>query len=196
MYLSKCLLKTVRPPNPYELHKKIWKLFPVMPDAIRDFLFRVENIGQRGSKAILLQSLTMPSPIYDNLSIIETKSFEFSFVPQQVLRFLVRANPTKRITDKSKTKNQGKVRVPLIDETEMKDWLQRQLDGVAHLQESMIVQQDKIYFRKGKHAGKIVTATFSGLLKVEAPNFLVQKIKKGIGPAKAFGCGLLSLARI
>ena len=196
MYLSKCLLNTVRPLNPYELHRRIWKLFPVMPDANRDFLFRVENIGQKGPQVILLQSLTMPSSVNGDLPIIGTKSFEFSFAPQQILRFLVRANPTKRITDKNKLKNQGKVRVPLIDENEMKGWLQRQLDGGAHLQESMIARQDKIYFRKGKHTGKIVTATFSGILQVKEPDLFVQKIKKGIGPAKAFGCGLLSLARI
>ena len=114
----------------------------------------------------------------------------------RLLNFLIRANPTKRIKDETKTKNQGKVRVPLIDESEMKSWLYRQLEGAAKLSEVMINGQDILYFRKGNHAGKMVTVTYSGILKVDNTDTLLKKVVDGIGPAKAFGCGLLSLARV
>ncbi len=195
LYLSKCRLNTRRPVNPYELHRMIWQLFPGRPEASRDFLFRIENYGKPGPQLIYLQSQSAPSPADGRLSIIDTKSFSPAIQKGQRLRFLVRANPTKRINDPKKSTNQGKVRVPLIDEEEMKEWLQRQLNGICTLREIMITRQDRIYFRKKNHAGKLVTSVFQGVMQVEDPELLLNKLRKGIGPAKAFGCGLLSLAR-
>ena len=48
-----------------------------------------------------------------------------------------------------------------------------------------------------KRGIKISTLDFNGVLEVTEPELFIQKaLYKGIGPAKAFGCGLLSLARI
>jgi CRISPR system Cascade subunit CasE len=42
-----------------------------------------------------------------------------------------------------------------------------------------------------------MTEIFQGILQVTDPDaFLQNKVIRGIGPAKAFGCGLLSLTRI
>jgi len=45
-------------------------------------------------------------------------------------------------------------------------------------------------------AGKIQPVRFQGILQVVNPGALQETTIKGIGPAKSFGCGLLSLARI
>jgi CRISPR system Cascade subunit CasE len=195
LYLSKCRLNANRPINPYELHRIIWELFPGHSDDSRCFLFRLENYGKPGPQLIYLQSQSQPSPVNGSLSVIDSKSFSPSLSKGQHLRFLVRANPTKRINDPNKSTNQGKVRVPLIDEEEMKEWLQRQLQDAATLHEVIITRQDRIYFRKKNHAGKLTTSVFHGAMEVENPELLLNKLKEGIGPAKAFGCGLLSLAR-
>lgn len=195
LFLSKCLLTTNRPVNPYELHRMIWKFFPNRPDDSRDFLFRIDNYGKLGPQLIYLQSQVPPSPANGSLAIIDTKSFSPTLMNGQHLRFLVRANPTKRINDPKKSTNQGKVRVPLIDEGEMKKWLKRQLQDAATLHEVMIPRQDRICFRKKNHAGKLVSAIFQGVMQVENPESLLSKLREGIGPGKAFGCGLLSLAR-
>ena len=51
------------------------------------------------------------------------------------------------------------------------------------------------YFKK--RGIKISTLDFQGVLEVTEPEvFIRDALYKGIGPAKAFGCGLLSLARI
>jgi len=48
-----------------------------------------------------------------------------------------------------------------------------------------------------KRGIKISTLDFQGILEVTEPEvFIRDALYKGIGPAKAFGCGLLSLARI
>jgi CRISPR system Cascade subunit CasE len=168
MYLSKCLLNTVKPINSYNLHRDIWKFFPDLPDKNRDFLFRVENIGNRGPKNILLQSMSEPVSNDDKLVLLKSKPVDYKFKAGQHLHFLIRANPTKKIIAGSGKKgNQGKVRVPLIDETEIINWLQRQLIDAAEIHEATITQKNIIYFRKGNSAGKIVTVTYSGLLVVK-----------------------------
>ena len=67
MYLSQCVLNTVRPINPYQLHQKIWKLFPDQEGEERSFLFRVENLGQTGAQKILLQSEHKPQSVAGDL---------------------------------------------------------------------------------------------------------------------------------
>jgi CRISPR system Cascade subunit CasE len=48
-----------------------------------------------------------------------------------------------------------------------------------------------------KRGIKISTLDFHGVLEVTEPGLFIQEaIYKGIGPAKAFGCGLLSLSRV
>jgi len=197
MFLSKCILSTSRPINPYQLHREIWKLFPDRPDDKRDYLFRVENLGQKAPQQILLQSLTKPVADKGKLLMLsQTKKVALQIRSGQMLRFMIRANPTKRIKEENKTTNQGRVRVPIIDEEEMSVWLRRKLKDAAVLHEMVINGQNILYFRKGSDTGKIVAITYSGLLEIKNEKKLLNIIEKGIGPAKAFGCGLLSVSRI
>jgi len=203
MYYSQCVLNSVKPVNPYLLHKKIWNLFPDKADEKRFFLFRVENLGQKGVQNILLQSSYEPQPANGELVLLnKPKKVQFDGITNGAnYRFLLRANPTKKIKDTSgKTTNQGKVRVPIIDEGEIIAWLSRQFEGLAEIKAVTLAQQDLLYFRKDKgnqnHVGKIQTVTYSGILTVVESESLVNKMKDGIGPAKAFGCGLLTLAKI
>jgi CRISPR system Cascade subunit CasE len=41
-----------------------------------------------------------------------------------------------------------------------------------------------------------VPVTFEGLLRVTDGNAFVSLLKNGLGPAKAFGCGLMLVKRI
>lgn len=178
------------------MHREIWKFFPDRPDDKRDFLFRVENIGQKAPQQILLQSLTKPVTKNDGKLILlkQPKNMALQLQTGQILRFMIRANPTKCIKEENKTTNQGRVRVPIIDEEEISAWLRRKLKGAAVLHEMAINGQNILYFRKGSHAGKIVAVTFIGILEISNTEQLLSLIKNGIGPAKAFGCGMLSLA--
>ncbi|MCK5009490.1 MAG: type I-E CRISPR-associated protein Cas6/Cse3/CasE [Deltaproteobacteria bacterium] len=202
MYFSKCVLNSTKPVNPYLLHKKIWQLFPGKADEKRPFLFRVENLGQRGVQHILLQSSYKPQQVQGELLLLKSKEVQLNGITNgRKYQFLLRANPTKKIKDISgKTTNQGKVRVPIIDETEIIAWLNRQFEGIAEIEAVTLVQQDLLYFKKDKgnqkHVGKVQTVTYSGILTVMEAEPLINKIKEGIGPAKAFGCGLLTLAII
>ena len=200
MYFSKWLLKSSKPVDPYQLHKVIWQLFPDEAEAERSFLFRVESSRQKCEQHILLQSISEPQAISGELIMLRgPKEVYFDLKAGANYRFMLCANPTKKINDKGgKDKNQGKVRVPLIHDEEIVAWLKRQLLGSAEVVSVELVQKDLLNFYKDKsndkHIGKIQTVTFFGILTVVDPNLLIDKIIGGIGPAKAFGCGLLTLS--
>jgi CRISPR system Cascade subunit CasE len=203
MYLSQCVLNTIRPINPYQLHKKIWRLFPEQDGEQRSFLFRVENLGQTGVQKILLQSKLEPQSVSGDFLLLQSKEINLDgLYKQSKLRFMLRANPTKRIKDKNeKPTNQGKVRVAIINELEIVAWLRRQLQDCAEIKDNelSILRQDLLSFSKNKdkqqHFGKIQTVTYTGLMSITDNEALMNKMLSGIGPAKVFGCGLLSIAR-
>lgn len=196
MYLSKCLVASRKPINPYEIHRKIWDLFPDRPKAERDFLFRMEQSSPSGH-TVLLQSAFEPVSVKGGFVVLGQKEINYSFKEGMVLKFFLTANPTRRIrAEGDKKSNQGRCRVPLIDEDEIRAWLKRKFADVGQLHEVSIAGKNNLYFRKKGRPGKIVTINYTGLLGVDDTASLTNLVKKGIGPAKAFGCGLLSLARV
>jgi len=198
MYLSRILLTGDHLHNPYEIHRALWQAFPCDPDQARDFLFRVEK-RETCEVQVLLQSQRMPEDREKNIRLLATKAFDSSLPEGVYLRFLLIANPVKTITDEQGRLNaKGEVkkcRVPLIKEDEQIEWLKRKLDEAALANDLEIEKQAPVYFRKSHRRGKIQPFAFKGLLQVQDSKLFEDLIQQGIGPAKAFGCGLLSLAR-
>jgi len=198
MYLSRLLLSGEHLLNPYEIHRSLWTAFPDVPDQNRDFLFRVEQRSSREVR-ILMQSQRRPKLETDNLRLLASKTFELNLIDGLQLRFLLIANPVKTITDEQGRTNRigevKKCRVPLIQEEEQVAWLKRKLDSVALIHRIEVEKQIPLHFRRHGKLGKIQPYVFKGGLQVENGAELGGLIQNGIGPAKAFGCGLLSLAK-
>lgn len=200
MYLSRTMISGAACRNPYEIHRELWKLFPDDADASRDFLFRVEQ-SDRNRLDILMQSMRKPVNSSNAAQVLACKEYPLSLKTDQRLRFLLIANPVKMINDedgrKSPKGEPKKCRVPLVREEEQRAWMERKLMNIASLESLAIDPVFPVRFRKGKEerAGKIQQVRFQGILKIEEPESMVELIQTGIGPAKAFGCGLLSLAR-
>lgn len=199
MYLSRVQLAGQYARNPYEHHNGLWQLFSDSPDRERDFLYRVEQ-QQRDVVSLLVQSLRpVPSNVFDSIAVLETKQWKPSFHSGQVLRFFLYANPVKTIKDQQQRKNsQGEIkscRVPLVDFDEQCQWLIKRLSGAAQILDLDASVLAPLYFRKQKTgAGKIQPIRYQGVLSVKEPDDMYALLKTGIGPAKAFGCGLMSLA--
>lgn len=200
MYLSKILVKGPACRNPYQAHRALWKLFPDDAGANRDFLFRVEHSG-RNSVGILMQSIRKPDQLSDTAQVLVCKEYRISLLPHQRLRFLLIANPIKTINDEAGRKSSNgetkKCRVPLIREDEQSAWVSRKFQDAASFENLVVDPVHPLRFRKRKedNVGKIQPVSFKGTLRVEEPEEMARLIRSGIGPAKAFGCGLLSLAR-
>ncbi|HED00833.1 MAG TPA: type I-E CRISPR-associated protein Cas6/Cse3/CasE [Proteobacteria bacterium] len=200
MYLSKVLITGSACRNPYEIHRVLWKLFPEHADASRDFLFRVERAGQQQAE-VLMQSLQQPIELCNESRILACRDYLPILREGQRLRFLLVANPVKTISDEDGRQNAKgdvkKCRIPLIKDEERRAWFERKIAAAASVDTLLIDKQLPLCFRKNKdrNVGKIQPIMYQGTLHIQNVEALMNLIRCGIGPAKAFGCGLLSLAR-
>jgi CRISPR system Cascade subunit CasE len=199
MYLSRVFLQPGKLNNAYEWHRALWSLFPdVERGSVSPFLYHMESINLASGAQVLMQSSIEPVAGLALARVLATKPFPASFQAGQRLAFQLLANPTKCISDKQNKvnkKNQGKCRVPLIKEEEQCAWLHRKLAGAVTIDELNIRNQTPLYFRKGNRAGKVVPVSFEGIIEVRDVEKVNDIWRKGIGPAKAFGCGLLMVRR-
>jgi CRISPR system Cascade subunit CasE len=199
MYLSRLLLTGEQFRNPYEIHRALWSVFPVTPDQTRDFLFRVEQRSTRQAQ-ILMQSERQPGIETAKAQIQAYKPLDLKLPEGVQLRFLLVANPVKTIADEQRRLDSSgtvkKCRVPLINEEAQIAWLRRKLEGAALVSNVDIEKQLPLNFRKVGRPGKIQSYAFKGVLQVKDTSTLKSLMQKGIGPGKAFGCGMLSLAAV
>jgi len=200
MYLSRVFLQPGKLNNAYEWHRALWSLFPdVERGSVSPFLYHMEFINLASGAQVLIQSSVEPVAHSVGAKILASKPFPAPFQVGQRLAFQLLANPTKCISDtqnKTNKKNQGKCRVPLIKEEDQFAWLQRKLMGAVRVETLNVRNHAPLYFRKGNRAGKIVPVLFEGIFEVRDVEQLTDIWKNGIGPAKAFGCGLLMVRKV
>lgn len=193
--------------DPYELHRTVMGGFEGWREAA-GALHRLE-MTTGGGLVLLVQSVESPDwsalteggylPAaealagWDNPAV---KAFDPAPRVGDVLRFRLRANPTV------KKKRDGRLsnRVPLVRAEEQAAWLARQGEqhGFDLLQLEMRDEQTeegRVRSQEASPALKVFSVQFDGLLRVRDEAGLARAVRQGIGPAKAFGCGLLSLAR-
>ena len=193
--------------NCYDIHRRIWKLFPGEEEVTRDggederrgFLFRAEQYAPGRPARFLVQSRRTPVGV-PGIAHLGSREFDPRPAAGQRLAFLLTANPVKTIDDAQMegkpSKRSAKVRVPLVKEAAQREWLARKLSSSAVVESVSVLAQAPLYFRKGSRAGKIVPVTFEGVLGVQDGENLRNLLATGLGPAKAFGCGLLLVRRI
>ncbi len=213
MYLSRLILNPRQRPvqrelaNVYELHRTLMSAFPDDLPPSERVLFRVDTDPRTGVPALLVQSHTRPDwshlqererfllpeanwppNIFSNPAV---KAFELDFAPGQILTFRLRANPT--------VKREGS-RHGLYKEEEQREWLARkgERNGFRPQRITVIQEGDQLSWKPRKDGGKRklthFAVRFEGLLEVTDPDKLWDALQSGVGPAKSFGFGLLSLA--
>jgi CRISPR system Cascade subunit CasE len=116
--------------------------------------------------------------------------------------FRVRANPVRSLRPEGGGRGQ---RVALLRSHEQADWFLRRaasagfsvLDG-EHGPNLRVIERRTERFRRGAGTdGQVTlgTAIFEGVLEVTDVSALRTALSLGFGPAKGYGCGLLTLAR-
>ncbi|EXJ14560.1 type I-E CRISPR-associated protein Cas6/Cse3/CasE [Imhoffiella purpurea] len=207
MILSRAEIPWSETRNPYDMHRAIWRLFPgeaaesrrTQDQPRQGFLFRVEQHRAGRSAQVLIQSRRMPQP-EASMNLIGSREIDPQPSQGQRLAFILTANPIKTIKDRQIDSKPGKTRdtcrVPLITEETQRSWLIQRLKDVAEVEVVSVTPHPPLYFRKANRGGKVLCATFEGLLTVLDPKALVARLENGLGPAKSLGCGLLLVRRI
>lgn len=190
--------------NLYELHRTIMHAFPKDQGRQKSsVLFRLEqnNPSSSVNLRILVQSKVRPdwSFIESNEQFIanpgiEVKEFNPIIRRNEIYRFTLSVNPTRRNKESSKL-------IPIFNEDELNSWIVAKgaQYGFEPIFSSLIIKKNPpyvFYKRNGDQTQKInlVITNFSGLLKVVDQEKLLLGLTNGIGRGKSFGCGLLSLA--
>ncbi|MEX1231126.1 MAG: type I-E CRISPR-associated protein Cas5/CasD [Planctomycetaceae bacterium] len=127
------------------------------------------------------------------------RSFDTSdFIAGTELAFNMEANPTKRLAADGPEGRKG-ARVPLRDDAALKAWMIRhaQSGGFEIIPESLRIERAGRQTARLKHAANRHwdSVNFQGCLRVTDAEAFVAVLTYGIGSAKGFGFGLLSLAR-
>lgn len=204
--------------GPYADHQWLWKFFSSDEDQARDFLFRRTDV--QGASRYYLVSRRRPESSQEGWTV-QSRNYAPVLEAGTQLQFELRANPVVTHQRDGKRKRDDVVmhakreRLQARGLNRWKDWhgddkpplyelvneaCTKWLLGraakfgfsVAH--EALRV--DGYLRHREKHGAlRFSTVDFSGTLMVTDPERFQRALFNGIGPAKAFGCGLLLVRR-
>lgn len=210
--------------GPYEEHQWLWRFFPKQPDANRDFLFchrEVEGV----SRYYLVSGRSPTSPdaawsvqTRDYAPELDSGArlhFDLRANPivtskrdGKARRDDVVMAEKKRLLQERGLKNwsewQGVDKPQLYDlvDRTCRNWLIRRAEAHGFLVTEDALRVDGyLTHSELRHLPtaqqlRFSTVDFSGVLTVTDPDRFRSALTTGIGPAKAFGCGLLLVRRI
>lgn len=175
--------------NLYDMHSTLKRAFS---DNER-FLWRMEN-RQGGYPVVLVQSIHKPSwgEILVDGYFVSHKFKEYYIndcIRQgRCLRFRIEANPT--------VKRENKRRALLTPEEQIK-WFSGKAKTYGFNIQSLTIEKPRLASMVKRKTGDIIqihSVLFEGVLEVVDKEGFLTALKSGIGPAKGFGFGLLSVA--
>jgi len=202
----------------YGAHQLLWTLFSDGPDRKRDFLFRVEA-GGTGQTESRFRAWTLserkPMPAAHGFRV-ETRTLDPVLAEGDRLHFSVRVNPTVRhagderpnparhdvVQDAKVRLRQSGGEVPRLSElvhSEVKGWLLKREEAGGFQVEQGSLRVDGYrqhrFRRPGGKEVRLSTVEVEGVLVVREPEKFLETWRRGLGPAKGFGCGLLMIRR-
>ncbi len=211
--------------SPESLHKTVMHAFPddagPSPRRTHGILYRLDQ--DRGDRLVLLiQSRTKPafdrwpagymlamgndldlafSSIGENPAIRSLEVQRAALVgPDRRFAFRLRANTTKKVDTKTAPdglRRHGR-RVPVRGDDERLRWFARHAEaaGFAVAGREVRITEVAASGGRGEKSVTVGGALFEGVLVVCDIDRFVRALECGIGPAKAYGFGLLSIAPI
>ena len=168
------------------------------------FLYRVDPLPG-GRAAVLVQSSLEPDWDYafsnaDHLLAApsQVRIWDPVFANGEALRFRLLANTVKRVSLKDSDRDGPRVPVAATREA-MSEWLATRARRCGFSISAIdAIKPGLTHWSKGAGTGtgvKIRTVLFEGALHVQDAQAFAGAVASGIGPSKAYGCGLISLAK-
>ena len=181
----------------YAWHKRIWEAFPGQPEAKRNFLTRLDDVGE-GFRLLILSEEPPTRPDWCPVDGWESKIVSESFFQHASYQFSLLANPTRKqvvINEDGTRKKNGK-RIALRKREDLIDWIERKaaLHGfTVEFSSLKTIPRPRQQLLKKKKSGTHTATEFTGTLYVNDRDKFYSAVTKGIGTAKAFGFGMLCL---
>lgn len=197
-----------------QMHRTIMRAFPAAPEGVnpREYysvLYRLEANRRSGTITLYVQSAVQPNwstlPAHYALDgdngqwpVKRVDHLYETIGPGRRLRFRLRANPTRKIDTKTGpdgVRRHGR-RVPVRGEQAQVDWLRRQGERHGFAVRTLSIQASGApELKRSRIGGRTFQGVlYDGTLQVVDAEAFKRALAKGIGPAKAFGFGLLSIA--
>jgi CRISPR system Cascade subunit CasE len=206
----------------YQTHKLIWNLFSDGPDRRRGFLYRSEEVKRLPA----FYTVSDREPVDTTSAWdIQTKRYAPKISRGDRLSFTLRVNPIRSKRDENGRQHRHDVVMEAKKQVQFREMPQHERPHVATLvQDAGLAwikareekygffvggnkeepgvradgyRQHKLFKGKGARPVTFSTLDYNGILTVTDPDTFVKKtLFSGIGPAKAFGCGLMLVRRI
>jgi CRISPR system Cascade subunit CasE len=174
------------------MHRTVLRAFPDADDGGPGrVLFRIEPLPTEQEPVVLVQSHLEPDWAAleshgDYLQRLQYKSVQFEIQRGQYLRFRLRANPT--------VTRDGK-RHGLFQTDEQLNWLCRKGERQGFEPQDVVVRRAQRQRSTRGNPPRIHWAVdYEGTLAITEPDAFYDALANGIGPAKGYGFGLLSIA--
>jgi CRISPR system Cascade subunit CasE len=187
--------------TPQVMHAAVESCFPLSPQGNVRKLWRVDRLGS----SLFLLVLSLEAPLFPDFAAQfcppgvsgETKAYApllARVAKGQVWRFRLAANPTHR---EKRDGDRGKV-FGHVTVAYQKEWLSKKAlsHGFAPDADFDVVRHERLRFRREGRFVTLDTATFEGALRVTDEDVFKDALLHGIGRAKAYGCGLLTIAAV
>ncbi len=197
--------------SPQAMHAAVMASFPTSPADGTRVLWRVDD--DDAARPLLY----LTSPVEPDLThVVEQAGWPTSGLawdtrdyrpllgrlkPEQRWHFRLTANPVRNGMRPGRTETQrfGHVSAP-----QQVQWLQRRAEGHGFRLAPTggdepavtVIRRGVRSFRRQAATVTLGIATFEGVLQVIDPDRFRDLMVRGIGPAKAYGCGLLTLAPV
>lgn len=210
MYLTRLLLdprdRLIRKvlANRYELHRTLLSPYPELSREEIGLLYRIERPSMNELQPIQVLIQTQVSPRWQSLDperlpvlTEEIKEFQLTPKPGEMFCFRLEGNPTVR---RNNGNYKGK-RVELRTVEEQEQWLVNK--AAKHGFRLINLETNdlgKVVSQKIENATRHTithqAVLYQGTLLVTDTEIFVDSVANGIGAAKGFGFGLLSLAKL
>lgn len=202
----------------YREHQALWQLFDSDPDASRDFLYR--QVIENGRIKYYVVSERIPIDKTGMWLIAPPKPYAPQLNVGQRLFFTLRANPVITVSSPDGKKQRHDVvmhekkrigfdQLPAADKPSFQhlvqsactEWLEKRAERNGFTIEAGQVaveayRQHKSFSKRQNRSVRYSSVDYQGILKVIDPELFTQTLFKGVGKAKAFGCGLLLVKRV
>jgi CRISPR system Cascade subunit CasE len=196
--------------SPQTLHAAVENSFP--PDLLKKGrnLWRLDKLGND----LYLLVLSSRKPDFSHIveqfgwpssdQSWETKNYTLlteRLKAGQQWQFRLRANPVhsvRQTADSQGTAKRGKVYAHVTAQQQEQWLLERAEKYGFRVQEGsfQVVQQEVRKFLRHRQPVTLGIATFEGILEVTDVDLFREALANGIGRAKAYGCGLLTITRV